>query len=451
LTALPSKKKTHVFPSNHHALRVGGLRLTLGCCCLESKSALSIPTTGVHPAAEPLSREDALTERLRSLRTRRDQADSSHSGDPPPPYTASSPFTTPARAQPSPPPSCSRVPGLPPAGEDARSSRPSGAGGEDTEGGSRSSGEYDHSLDDLLQPLDLDDDDDHDEDGSDSNDGAGGESSKRVEDLLAKLKADPGAKPPLPTESKSDDSDDDSEGEVMSREVENVISRAMDELKLQGPASPPGDPEAMADRGLTPKADDGSGGADHDLALPTVPQDAADNKKPGASPRLSRPRGNDDGEADLSLPTVPTDLVDPAPTSGQVPSAADDPFESSIQARLAALKGATAPIIRTDALGLPSAPTFRPEDNVRRPPARLGRPGTGGSRAGYTDADQKTWCIVCLEDGTIRCLGCSDDDDGRGGGGDVYCARCWKEMHVGPSAGYDERGHAWEKFDPRRV
>lgn len=434
----------------------GGLRLTLEPLLPGTKSALSIPASGIEPAEQPLSREDALTERLRSLRNRRDRlASSGDSGDlpPPPPYTASPPPSATTRAQPPPPPSSSaRATGV----EAGSSSRRSGEeGGDDgvAEGSSsQSSGEYDDYFDDdVLQPLDLEDD--HDEDGSDSEDGEG--SSKRVEDLLAKLKADPGAQPPpLPaaaegkpaakggTSGDDSDDDDDSEGEVMSREVENVISRAMDELNLDGPASShqPGEPEP---------------GDNPELALPTVPQDAADNnnnEEHDASPKSAHQTGgNNDGEAGagLSLPTVPTDLTDPAPTSGRVvPSGGSDgdPFETSIEARLAALKGGGAPIIHTDSLGLPSAPTFRPEDN--RPAPRLGRAGTGGGgRAGYTDADQKTWCIVCLEDGTIRCLGCDDD----GGGGDVYCARCWKEMHVGPAAGYDERGHAWERFDPRRV
>lgn len=284
----------------------------------------------------------------------------------------------------------------------------------------------------------------------DSEEGGGGGdegASKRVEDLLAKLKADPGAQPSLPAGDKPDasssnkakdecegDESDDSEGELMSNQVENVISRAMDELKLDS-------------------AQGGDPGAADDLGLPTVPQDTTHTEEQD-TPRNPPPQaagGNShDSDAGLSLPTVPTALVDPAPTSGVLPSGNSraDPFESSIEARLAALKGAGAPIIHTDELGFPSAPTFRPEDN--RPAARLGRGGVGASRGpGYTDADQKTWCIVCLEDGTIRCLGCAED--GGGVGGDVYCARCWKEMHVGPSAGYDERGHAWEKFDPRRI
>ncbi|KAG8159599.1 hypothetical protein KVR01_010236 [Diaporthe batatas] len=389
-----------------------------------STNALDIPTTGTDhasSAAEPLSREDALTERLRSLRNRGDNH------DPPPPYSPSPPAT---RPQPQ-PPSAVRATGLSSPGVGTVSSRRSD---DAAEGGSQSSGDYDHYFDDVLQPLDLD------EDVSDS-DGGGGP-SRRVEDLLARLKAAPGAaaaRPPLPAgDNKPDQSDDDSEGEAMSHEVEDVISRAMDALDLDGP------------RG----GDSGAGGGDGDgdaLALPTVPQDAADEgQEDTASSSSQKPRppagrtNNDDTTAaGLSLPTVPTALVDPAPTSGAIPnpSGSSDPFESSIEARLAALKGAGAPIIRTDALGLPSAPTFRPEDN--RGASRAAGPGKG-----YTDADQKTWCIVCLEDATVRCLGCAEDGSGVG---EVYCARCWREMHVGPSAGYDERGHAWEKFDPRRL
>ncbi|KAJ0122423.1 zinc fyve domain containing protein [Diaporthe amygdali] len=400
-----------------------------------STNALSIPATGIQ-SAEPLSREDALTERLRSLRNRRDHL--AESGDPPPPYTATS-----ATGEQPPPSTSARVTGIVSHG-DAAGRKHSGGDEDAPDGGSQSSGEYDHYFDDVLQPLDLEDEEESGPEGDVSED------SKRVEDLLAKLRADPGAQPPLPAESKpdepraKDESDDDSEGEVMSREVENYIARTMDELKLDGPASQPAEPDATASPSGDREADHGAGGSkgdDHDPALPTVPQDAADTKEQDASPtppQLGDDGNKGDGEAGLSLPTVPTKLVDPVPAPG-AESTEDDPFESSIAARLAALKGAAAPI-HTDAFGLPSAPTFQPEDNR---PAPKYKAAVG--RAGYTDADQKTWCIVCLEDGTIRCLGCDE------GGGDIYCARCWREMHVGPSAGYDERGHQWEKFDPRRV
>ncbi|KAH8718890.1 Abscission/NoCut checkpoint regulator [Beauveria bassiana] len=51
--------------------------------------------------------------------------------------------------------------------------------------------------------------------------------------------------------------------------------------------------------------------------------------------------------------------------------------------------------------------------------------------------DPLPWCTVCLADATLRCLGCDDD---------VYCARCWHEMHVGPAAAFDDRSHRAVQF-----
>lgn len=142
------------------------------------------------------------------------------------------------------------------------------------------------------------------------------------------------------------------------------------------------------------------------------------------------------GGGGLALPEVPSLLADPVPSTadggGGGPTAGQDrrslDFENDIATRMAALKGLGAGT-DTDAFGLPSAPTFQPEDRPLRTVYR---------RPGYTDEDQKTWCVVCLEDATVRCQGCD---------GDVYCARCWREMHVGPAAGFDERGHKWAKFE----
>lgn len=302
--------------------------------------------------------------------------------------------------------------------------------------------EEDRTLEEILADLNVEDDQwslsDNDADDS-----------TRVEELLAKLKVDAGAQPPGSSEGQAKDlenhdDDDDSEGGEMSREVENIISEAMDGLTVDATTNPTDqrpDPDEAGISSSTGCKDSSSSGAvvtngppeggsgDDDITLPTVPQDVHDRARaPSSLPRT--PEENDD-EAGLSLPTVPTRLVDPAPARAPSAASNSDPFESSIAARMAALKGA--PPVQTDAFGLPSAPTFQPED---RPVAGVAR------KPGYTDEDQKTWCIVCLEDGTVRCLGCD---------GDVYCARCWREMHVGLSAGYDERGHQWEKFDRRRV
>ncbi|PNY25640.1 Abscission/NoCut checkpoint regulator [Tolypocladium capitatum] len=77
---------------------------------------------------------------------------------------------------------------------------------------------------------------------------------------------------------------------------------------------------------------------------------------------------------------------------------------------------------------LPSVPTSKP---AGEPVRRL------ASKTAYADDDVDSWCTVCLEDAALRCLGCDDDP---------YCARCWREMHVGPAAGFDERGHRAVRF-----
>ncbi|KAI9163125.1 Zn(2)-C6 fungal-type DNA-binding domain [Paramyrothecium foliicola] len=174
---------------------------------------------------------------------------------------------------------------------------------------------------------------------------------------------------------------DDSDGEHMSREVRDTIERLQDEAELEEPGH---------------KSDD---------------QD----------------EGNEtNSSADLALPSVPSHLADlPAANSARAGSADID----DITARMAALRAPTTAggddddDDDDDALNLPSVPTSRPSG---KPVKRL------TSRTGYTDDDADGWCTVCLEDATLRCLGCD---------GDPYCTRCWREMHVGPAAGFDERSH----------
>lgn len=209
--------------------------------------------------------------------------------------------------------------------------------------------------------------------GSDPNDEA-----KKVADLLESLQQ--GSRDTTSTgDHEVPDDDDDSEGEEMTRAVETVLSQIGDEISS-----------------LPPPAAIGDGATNADL---------------------------DADQSPFTLPTVPLLLQDPI-----LNSKPEDEFEKDITTRMASLRGLGA----LDALGLPSAPTFQPQDR------HTSDAGKGLLRSSkYTDEDQQTWCVVCLEDATIRCVGCDND---------VYCARCWKEMHVGPSAGYEERGHQWVKF-----
>lgn len=108
--------------------------------------------------------------------------------------------------------------------------------------------------------------------------------------------------------------------------------------------------------------------------------------------------------AGLDLPSAPKELPSPAPQS----QSADD----ALAARFASL-----------GLGLPAPPSFNPSQK----PIRMSKPS---SLPKYTDEDIDSWCCICNEDATIKCLGC---------GSDLYCADCWKEGHgTGPG---QERGH----------
>ncbi|KAL2125125.1 hypothetical protein VTJ04DRAFT_1490 [Mycothermus thermophilus] len=224
-------------------------------------------------------------------------------------------------------------------------------------------------------------------------------------------------------ENKDDKDSDDSDGEEMTRAVEEILTQLGDEIN----SLPPPLPTLQTNDPRAKPAHDGSSEDDKQTPSPNKPSTTTPDQT--TTPETS----------DITLPSVPS--TQPAPD----PSSLPDPIAS----RLAQLRG-LGPV---DALGLPSAPTFAPSAGGAPDPSSK---ALLRARSKYTDEDQRGWCIVCLDDATVRCLGCSttphsgaDDgnEDGDGGGGDVYCARCWREMHVGPSAGFDERGHRWVRLD----
>lgn len=188
----------------------------------------------------------------------------------------------------------------------------------------------------------------------------------------------------------------------MSAQINQVLSRALDEAEL--------------DRSLP------APGPDQSEEIPRTPGQGAAVPEP-----QEQTAGKDDVASAFSLPTVLSQLTDPQPPPLD--------FESAIAARMARLKGVSyGTSSASETFGLPQVPSFDPDARSSgAQPSFAGR-----LSGGYTDEDQKTWCVVCLEDATIRCVGCDDD---------VYCGRCWREMHVGPRAGWDERGHRWVRFE----
>lgn len=279
----------------------------------------------------------------------------------------------------------------------------------------------DQTLEDLLADADLQFDQDPQQWGSDPK-----AESAKVNALLEELSK---ASPVQNAQDhqgngegeNSRDHDDDSDGEEMAREVETLLSQALDDAALNVQPQDALDPPLAPGKGQETTADanhqspgtsndDGQDNGDMGLSLPSVPSTIA-------APRLNDDIGND-GLPGLSLPSVPSGAVQPKHDT-------EASFDSDIAARMAALGGLGA---STDGgMGLPSVPTFQPADRAVK---RL------TSKTGYTDEDAETWCTVCLEDATLQCLGCED----------VYCTRCWHEMHVGPAAAFDDRTHKAVRF-----
>jgi hypothetical protein len=190
------------------------------------------------------------------------------------------------------------------------------------------------------------------------------------------------------TAGKDEDHDDD-EGEdgtskkaTEEEEADDIIARVMAELEISRKYDPP-----------SPPSEDS-----HD-------SDPQDQKHDQASQK--------DDDNDLSLPSAPTALPEDDFERTQA-------IEDAFTARLAALS--TPSPSQTDSLGLPSAPSFSPR---KKPPI-------GSNLQSRIDDEIDTWCIICQDDATLKCLGCD---------GDLYCQLCWTEGHRGDSAGFEEKMH----------
>jgi hypothetical protein len=193
------------------------------------------------------------------------------------------------------------------------------------------------------------------------------------------------------TAGKDDDAEEDHANEdgdkklTEDEETDDLIARVMAELEISKKYDPPSP---------SPEEDNGSS--------------AGDEKNASKEGREDENKG--DG---LSLPSAPTELPEDDFDRAQA-------IEDAFTARLAALS-APSPS-QTDSLGLPSAPSFSPR---KKPPIQ-------SNIQKRIDDEIDTWCIICQDDATLKCLGCD---------GDLYCQLCWTEGHRGESAGFEEKSH----------
>ncbi|KAF4784873.1 hypothetical protein HER10_EVM0013444 [Colletotrichum scovillei] len=391
-----------------------------------SSNALNVSLTGIEPAKPP-SREDALAARLRSLRNTPEREEppqqsakvttpaSSRLGQQSPAspsrawsHTGGPQAAAPPQSQPQQQHQSSRSPALSSTIAPAPAAPTVEAGDDDVDPLLQTD---DQTLEDLLSDEDF---------GgapqqwqSDPKD----ESAKvnALLEELSKTSVDPSRGN---EQDHSDDDDDDSDGGEMGREVNDLLSQALEEAKYNSRREPI--PPTSGDEGedTLQKADhQGGGDGGTELSLPSVPLTIAALKADDEAQG-----GGASGLPDLGLPSVPS--------SAPKHDAASD-FDNDIAARMAALSGLGGPSSDggSGGMGLPSVPTFQPADRSVKQ-KRL------TSKTGYTDEDAATWCTVCLEDGTLQCLGCED----------VYCTRCWHEMHVGPAAAFDDRTHKAVRF-----
>jgi hypothetical protein len=153
----------------------------------------------------------------------------------------------------------------------------------------------------------------------------------------------------------------------------------------------------------------------YDPPSPSSPPPPYSDRESGRSNDKKTTGSTDDDP--FSLPSAPTALK---PTDSLDESQV---LEDAFTARLAALAGP-----KTDSLGLPSAPSFAPS---AKPPK------IESSLQQKLDEEIDTWCIICQDDATLKCLGCD---------GDLYCRNCWMEGHKGESAGFEERTHRAVEF-----
>ncbi|KAJ4345779.1 uncharacterized protein N0V89_011914 [Didymosphaeria variabile] len=178
-------------------------------------------------------------------------------------------------------------------------------------------------------------------------------------------------------------------------EADDIIARVMAELEISRKYDPPSPPSEDA-------KDSDSG-----------------DQKTEKQKEKSTTHGEDESNNELSLPSAPTSLPQDDFDRTQA-------IEDALTARLAALSSPSPS--QTDSLGLPSAPSFAPTKKA---------PTVQSSFAKNLDDEVETWCVICSDDATLRCLGCD---------GDLYCRNCWMEGHRGESAGFEERRHRAVEF-----
>ena len=168
-----------------------------------------------------------------------------------------------------------------------------------------------------------------------------------------------------------------------------------------------------------------------ELAIESVPEDEDDEDDDDDDEGEENESEVDDGSStNQSADTVANSFAEGSgkdEKSVSLPEAPDGDVLSNAIVSSSVKEGKKPMSSNSGEISLPEVPTFAP---IHNGPARRTTKTT--SIPQYTDEDIESWCIICNEDATVKCLGCD---------GDLYCAKCWYEGHMTRESGYDERGH----------
>ena len=147
---------------------------------------------------------------------------------------------------------------------------------------------------------------------------------------------------------------------------------------------------------------------------------------------------DEDAEADASLRRILDELEleklqEAAPSApsqqrdSEPPILPSPPLDS-----FASLVFPSTPETPLQVLNLPSTPTTTPSARkIRSKP----------KPQGFTDKEIDSWCIICCANASVKCSGCD---------GDLYCWGCWREGHIGPDVGLEEKRHVWERVAKKK-
>ena len=117
----------------------------------------------------------------------------------------------------------------------------------------------------------------------------------------------------------------------------------------------------------------------------------------------------------------------------------EDEFQKAMKARMTALRSPSPQL--SPGLKLPGPPTTQPVDSLGLPSAPTSHVDIKGTGAQAPKEDYI--CKVCYAPATVFCEGCEEDFEEWDTKEDaIFCARCWKEVHLGEDTG-DERKHEW--------